>query len=942
MWQVLLFAVVFGLAADPAQAGPVGGAIAAVGAAIKGSAIMSAVARMGVSMALSAIARKLGPKPQDSRASTDVKVDVAMGDDLPLTFTLGDYATAGRRKYIGSWGRNLRFVTDVIEVSALPQPGLAAIWIGDERGGIDLSKLGVVSGAPGSVEAVTEQSTALPVSGYSLGHPVDIGPLSGRRRIWVRWVDGTQTVVDPLLAWAFGSDADYPWSGIGTGKSYAIVTLQYDQDGMSALPALLFQPEPLPLYDPRKDGSTGGTGAHRWGDRATYEPSRNAAVIAYNVARGIYFGSEWVFGGRNLPAWRLPRAEWVAAMAACDRAIALAGGGTEPAYRAGLEISVDQSGADVLEAIGRAANMRFAEVGGQLKPLVDLPAAPVFSITDGDIVVTEGQSFTPFYPVSQTFNAISASYPEPGEKWATKDAPQRIDAVATAEDGGRYLPTSVSYPACPWGTQVQRLMLSQMSDYRRMRQHSMTLSPEAWALEPMDMISWTSGRNGYADKKFLVEMVTKLPGLSVVLALREVDPEDYDWDSDLELPVVITPPVNPVPFTQTISGFAVVPVLLAGDDTLGRRAGLQISCSGAEAGVGQIRIQIEQGGDLQFDMLRPYAAPHVWTVTDIVAGTTYRVRAALVSDLSPRFTWSPWITVTTQAVPVWAADLSAEIREEFEEMANAAGIALVDALPAEGERPDQIVMLAATKQLWRWDAEAEGWSDQIEVAIGDGKVLSQHIAANNILAGHVAAGQIDATHLNTESLSVAGLAVFGGELKSGGFVAGASGWRIKEDGAAEFNDVTLRGTLRASRIDPSEPLLFDAGSGRLAPLGVYLFASGTGPASGAVVEVNLGTLYGPTWGSGFHERRLSRGSIPIVIDVNLSHANTSGGSMVVEVSIDGGSWATIYSVGPSSFGANAAFAYTAPASFSTLQFRAVSSSNMRVTSLSLKATAFNW
>ncbi|RRH69959.1 phage tail protein, partial [Falsigemmobacter faecalis] len=750
MRMLILLAVAFGLTAAPAQAGPVGAAIAAIGAVIKGSVVLTALAQMGASLVLSAIARKLGPKP--SQQGADVKFNVEMGDDLPLSFILGDYATAGRRKYIGSWGRNQRFITDVIEISALPQPALAALWIGDEKAVIDFSRIGTISGAEGDVSDVTELPVGASFSGQSLGHPAQISSLKGKRRIWVRWVDGTQTTVDPLLAFAFTGD-QYPWAGVGVGKAYAVVTMQYDREDLTSMPTLLFQPAPLPVYDPRKDSSTGGSGSHRWGDRSTYEPSTNAAVIAYNIVRGIYYGSEWIFGGRNLPAWRLPRAEWVAAMTACDREIETAGGVFEPAWRCGLEVSVDQTAADVLEAIGRAANLRFAEVGGQLKPLVDLPAAAVFSITDGDIVITEGQSLTPFYPVAQTFNALSASYPEPREGWASKDAPQRIDAAATAADGGRYLPTSVSYPACPYATQVQRLMVSQLSEYRRMRQHSMTLPPDAWALEPLDVISWTSARNGYADKKFMVEQVTKLPGLSLTVALREVDPSDYDWSPALELPVVITPPVKPIGFAQGIEGWAALAVLLTGNDGKARKPAIQVSCGANEPDVSEIRIQVERSGVVQFDVTRPYGAPFVWTITDVVQETTYRVRGALISERTGSFVWSPWITVTTQGISVWMDDLAQDIRDEFERLASEGGIKVVDTLPTAGTAPDQLVMLSTTKKIWRWDAPTAAWSDQITVAIGDGQVLAQHIAANNILAAHIGAGQVTADKISVAELS---------------------------------------------------------------------------------------------------------------------------------------------------------------------------------------------
>ncbi|TXR46351.1 hypothetical protein [Phyllobacterium endophyticum] len=59
-------------------------------------------------------------------------------------------------------------------------------------------------------------------------------------------------------------------------------------------------------YDIRRDSTNGGSGAHRWDNPATWEPSDNPVVLIYNIIRGIYYGTEWVYGGQNLPAYRLP------------------------------------------------------------------------------------------------------------------------------------------------------------------------------------------------------------------------------------------------------------------------------------------------------------------------------------------------------------------------------------------------------------------------------------------------------------------------------------------------------------------------------------------------------------------------------------------------------------------------------------------------------------
>lgn len=656
---LLLSTALVAFGAAPAHAGPA--AVAWVAATLSVSAtVATAIVSIGTAFAssllASALQSTLGSK---QKYSADVNFDITFGDDEPLTFIVGRYVTAGKRKYIGTWGKNHRYVTDVIEVSALPHAMLANIWVDDELG-------------------TMLTTTDTDGTGYTLGYPVtnydDAGDDGAGHRIWVRWMDGTQTTADPMLVDLFGENEDYPWTTdmIGTGKSYAIVTTRFDDDTLTSYPNYLFEPSPLRMYDPRKDGSTGGNGSHRWGDRSTYESTANPAVIAYNIIRGIYFGDEWVFGGKNLAAWRLPRAEWVAAMNECDASVTLSGGGTERAYRCGAEITVDATAADVLEEIGKAGNMRFAEVGGRMKPLVGLPGTSVFSLTDADIVITEGQSFAPFYPISQTFNTLTATYPEPAEKWATKDAPEYQDSDSLTEDGDRYLPTSLTYGAAPFANQVQRLMRAQMRDYRRMRTHTFSLPPDAYALEPLDMVTWDSARNGYIGKQFIVESVTKAAGMNVAVSLREVDPSDYDWSTDFELPYTTVVPTNVIRWTQGISDWAAEAVTMRDNDGAGREVGIRVSCASGEVGIDRVRIQVRKSGDTNptLDVIQAYDSPYQWTITGVAQATTYQVRGKLVSKNTAKSTWSSWITVTTDEINVTMARLAQDVLDKFDELTN--------------------------------------------------------------------------------------------------------------------------------------------------------------------------------------------------------------------------------------------------------------------------------
>ncbi|MBD9528374.1 phage tail protein [Paracoccus sp. PAR01] len=778
----LLTLIVFAgpVAADPITAmatfitSVTGGAIA--------GATATALAQMAFGIGANLLATVLG-KAVAERPAVDVQFEVQLGDDTDLSFIVGDYATAGKRKYVGSWGKNTRYITEVIEFSALPVPGVQTVWFNDELGDIRFDQPEMRDGF----------LQGYPVKNFSEG----VGGIDERDRCWIKFIDGTQTSADGFLISRFGEDEDYPWTAamIGTGKAYAVLTYYYDPESMTARPDVLIQPQPLPMYDPRKDSSTGGSGSHRWGNRATYEPSRNPAVISYNIARGIYFGNEWVFGGKNLAAWRLPRSAWVAAMNACARSVTLASGATEPAYRCGLQIEASMTGADVLEEIGRAANMRFAETGGMLVPLVDLPGASVFSFTDGGILITEGQSYKPFNSLGDTYNAISATYPEPNEKWSTKDAKEFIHAAATAEDGGRYLPVSLSYPAAPYARQVQRLMRAQMQDFRRFRAHQFYLSAEAYALEPLDMVSWSSARNGYVNKRFIVESVEKTPGMRVLVSLREVDPGDYDWSSDFELDpeIVIPKPVRP--WTQVISGFSASAVILTDSATRARSVAIRAWCDGDEVGVTAIRLQVRKAGetDASIDAIRPWDEPYSWHIHTVQQRTTYQIRAQLRSRLTARTQWTGWLTVTTGAIYLGEDDFVDGVTGLFESAGMKPTRDILDR-SVPGNYVGELAWSRADSRLYRWNGttwvhfiqeSVQGILDQTAFAAGlrvpkvitgtlpatgqsvgdlvyrtndgflyrwNGTVWTAEVAANQIV-GQLIAGQIQAGAIGAEQLA---------------------------------------------------------------------------------------------------------------------------------------------------------------------------------------------
>lgn len=646
-------ALAFTLAATSyAQAGPVVAAVGAVVSSIGAFAASSAVGAMIVKAAIgialnvgiSLIMRAMQPKQRQP----GVQGQIAVGGDNPLSFILGWYATAGQLEYVNTGGEDgdtpNAYLTQVISLSDLPVNAIKSrLWVNGEPATIELN--------------------ATPHAQY--GYPVTEYRKDGSDYLWVKFYDGTQTTADSFLLSRFGtgSGSDRPWRNtmVGRGVAYAIVTARLNRNLFTGPPSLRFEVEGAKLYDPRKDSTKGGSGSHREDNPATWEYTTNPVVMIYNILRGIYYGDQWVYGLQGLPASRLPLGNWFAAMNACE-----ASSGND-GFKAGLEVRCDTEPFAVIEALLDACNGRMCEVGGVYKIHVGEPGAAVFSFTDDDIVITDGQSYEPFPGLEATYNGIHASYPEPNEAWEAKDAPPRYDGDLEAQDDGRRLVADVEFPAVPYGPQVQRLMVAMLKEERRFRRHVVTLGPQAWLLEPLDIVSWTSESNGYSAKAFMVLSIDGAPGMNQVVTLKEVDHADYAWDNVEDELEFDTGPLGPIPTpVQPMVGWQVAPASIKDDAGNQRRPSIQVTFAGNMDDVEFVQVQVRLAStqEIVFDGNLPYGPPDVGTKAVILnaqflPNTSYQVRGKFVPFSARETEWSEWLSVTTGNIRI--TDISAHL-----------------------------------------------------------------------------------------------------------------------------------------------------------------------------------------------------------------------------------------------------------------------------------------
>lgn len=611
-------------------------AISAAFTAVSTFAASSAVAGFLVntvsSIAMSALAAAIRGKPDIRQPGITTDTTTA-GGTIPQRLTPGHYATAGHMvcpmMVYQTDGNPNEWLVYVIALADKPVAGLGRVF---------------VDGKPLTIDG----NPAASAHGDAMGATVLATPQDSLRdKVYIRFHDGNQTAPDAYLRRVFGDYPERPWTAdmIGYGVAYAVVTFKgkAQDSNYSGFPSVKFEVDGHRLRDPR-------TGTDVF--------TRNPAVIAYNILRGIQIpgGDVWGVGATDFVMSHV-----IAAANLCDETVPSSEpGGTRVRYQAGLEVSVADEPHTALMEFVKAMGGDVADMGGTWLLTAGEPSGPVLSIADDDIIVTDSRSLKPYPGLDETINAIHASYPDPAQQWEAKEAIPLYNAAYEAKDGGRRLIAEVDFPAVPYQRQVRTLMREMLADHRRMRTHVITLPPDALGVKLGEHIAWSSVINGYIAKLFkVVAMRIDPASLCVALTLTERDPSDYDYNAGSDGLVPTIPSVQPVsPVVGPIHGWDAFAVdaggrpgirLVWNPEISARAIAWEIRLAGVTVNSGTTS-DLASGGTTQTAGLRP--------------STTYTVTGRLV--LPGRATETITTTVTT--LPLWLTwdDLTGEVREDWD------------------------------------------------------------------------------------------------------------------------------------------------------------------------------------------------------------------------------------------------------------------------------------
>lgn len=284
-----------------------------------GTALVSRLLLTAAVSAISTALQKKMAKPVQQGIKTEYTTD---GGDKPMTFVLGWYATDGHmvcppmsHGRFDEWSN--AYLTYVIDLGNVPGAQIDKIIIDDTEVEFETAQETIPQG--GAVPAgkpdwwYVQQGIdpAAPNAGSALRPLITPGrPIRTEKykdKVWLRYLDGTQTTADPYLLQVYGpgtkwaEKSDRPWSAdmVGMGTCYAVLTFRYSTKSFSGPPRCRFVMRGIPLYDPRRTArraataaSAGTTRRHgRQPPTASSWPTISCAASRSRVARsGV---TEW-------------------------------------------------------------------------------------------------------------------------------------------------------------------------------------------------------------------------------------------------------------------------------------------------------------------------------------------------------------------------------------------------------------------------------------------------------------------------------------------------------------------------------------------------------------------------------------------------------------------------------------------------------------------------
>ncbi|MBM6577108.1 hypothetical protein KCP91_12065 [Microvirga sp. SRT01] len=312
--------------------------------------------------------------------------------------------------------------------------------------------------------------------------------------------------------------------------------------------------EGCPVYDPRLDSSTGGSGPHRIDDQSTWtwkngsvEIGRNPALCLLTYLTGYKIAGQTVWG-MGIPASSIDLDNFRYYANVCEERVALLGGGTVQRYHCDAIYSTADAHETVIGGITAAmGSTKLVDVGGAYTLVggVDDTAGPKVSLTADDLVGPPGGAspyvWNPAPAARDRFNIIRGRFADPDNLYQLSDWGDPIIQPPLADGVPRTMNLDLGAVSRPETCQrIAKQFL--LREYLTPGKFSATFSPKAFAANVGSLVTLTIPKEGWNAKLFRVESQAETHDMWFQMTLREESAAVYAWDREEKpLPPSIRP-----------------------------------------------------------------------------------------------------------------------------------------------------------------------------------------------------------------------------------------------------------------------------------------------------------------------------------------------------------------------------------------------------------------
>lgn len=319
----------------------------------------------------------------------------------------------------------------------------------------------------------------------------------------------------------------------------------------------------------------------------------------------------------------------------------------EPRYTCNGVVVTDKPPIEILEDLRSCIAGRIIPIGGKWFIVPGEYLTPTISFDEdnfaGPIKVTTKHSRR------EKFNAVKGLYVTPATNDQTTNYPPVTNSVFETEDGNYRVFTELDLPFTDRPGTAQRIAKIELFRHRREITAEISLNLTGMQVQAGDFVMLSNTRLGWVNKIFEAltwRLEVKEEGLVIVMTLREVDSNVFDWDYSTDEQVVQPAPTSNLPTIgqpQPPTGL----MLDSGENQLFVRSDgsvitrLKVSWTSPDDAFvtsgGRIEIQYKQSTNSDWNTWGNVPGEVTFThILDVKDGVDYDVRVRSISHLGFR------------------------------------------------------------------------------------------------------------------------------------------------------------------------------------------------------------------------------------------------------------------------------------------------------------------